>query len=173
MTRVGRSSRVGKWVWVFTGMILGGGAIALFLRQRRQLPEPLAYPPAWVVTSPESATPRAAAHGNQSAQKAQERVSPPRARKELPEETGSDDLKVIAGIGPKIEEVLRAAGIRTYAQLADTSVEQLQAILSQAGPRFRLANPSTWPEQARLAANGDWEGLRSLQATLRGEGRPR
>jgi predicted flap endonuclease-1-like 5' DNA nuclease len=64
-----------------------------------------------------------------------------------------DDLKKIEGIGPKIESVLQEAGIRTYAQLAVTGADRLKLILKDAGVR---AAPDTWPEQARLAAVGDW-----------------
>jgi predicted flap endonuclease-1-like 5' DNA nuclease len=66
-----------------------------------------------------------------------------------------DDLARISGIGPKVSEVLQRAGITTFAQLAETSVERLQDILEQAGPRYSLADPTTWPEQARSEASAD------------------
>lgn len=81
---------------------------------------------------------------------------------------GEDDLTRIEGIGPKISALLQAAGIRTFAQLAHTDVSRLQEILDAAGPRFRLADPGTWPEQARLAAEGAWEALQALQDQLKG-----
>lgn len=85
-----------------------------------------------------------------------------------PAPSTADDLKVIEGIGPKIAEVLQAAGITTFAQLAATGVEQIEQILQQADPRLlQLADPATWPEQARLAAAGDWAGLRALQDELK------
>ncbi len=77
-----------------------------------------------------------------------------------------DDLKVIEGIGPKIASTLQAAGIQTFAQLAQTEVETLHRILEDAG--LRLADPTTWPEQARLAAKGNWEALKKLQDSLKG-----
>jgi hypothetical protein len=77
-----------------------------------------------------------------------------------------DDLTRIAGIGPKISSVLRSAGIVTYAQLATTDVDQLEQILADSG--IRLADPGTWPEQARLAAAGDWAALERLQGQLKG-----
>ena len=62
-------------------------------------------------------------------------------------------LVKIRGIGPAIERLLNASGITTWAQLAATEVSDLQAILDQAGPRYRVHDPSTWPEQAaELAA---------------------
>ena len=77
-----------------------------------------------------------------------------------------DDLRVIEGIGPKISTVLQVAGIRTYAQLAATEIERLDVLLKEAG--IRIANPSTWPEQAKLAAAGNWEALEALQDELEG-----
>jgi predicted flap endonuclease-1-like 5' DNA nuclease len=77
-----------------------------------------------------------------------------------------DDLVVIEGIGPKISSVLQANGITTFAQLATTEPSQLQEILLKEG--LRLADPTTWPAQARLAASGDWDGLSILQARLKG-----
>ncbi len=82
------------------------------------------------------------------------------------EKTAADDLKRIAGIGPKIADVLQAAGIETYAQLASTDVERLEQILG--GADIRLADPGTWPEQAGLAAAGDWDALERLQSQLKG-----
>jgi len=77
----------------------------------------------------------------------------------------ADDLEMIEGIGPKIASVLQANGIRSYAQLADSDPEHIEAILRQAG--LRLVNASTWPEQARLAAAGDWQGLSELTSQLK------
>jgi len=82
------------------------------------------------------------------------------------EGTPSDDLTRIAGVGPKISNVLRGAGIATYAQLAATDVTQLKQILAESG--IRPADPGTWPEQARLAAAGDWDALERLQGQLKG-----
>lgn len=77
-----------------------------------------------------------------------------------------DNLKRIEGIGPKISSVLQGAGITTFTQLAAADVGQLRQILREAG--VRIANPTTWPEQAGLAAAGQWDGLEALQATLKG-----
>ena len=80
-----------------------------------------------------------------------------------------DDLKLIEGIGPKIAGVLNAAGIQTFAQLAETDPETIRKILLDTDPRLaRLGDPTTWPAQAKLAAAGDMEGLQSLQDSLKG-----
>lgn len=80
-----------------------------------------------------------------------------------------DDLKRIEGIGPKIAGVLQAAGVTTFAHLADTSADQIRQILEEADPRLlRLADPTTWPKQAELAAAGDQEALEAFQGELKG-----
>jgi ribosomal protein S1/predicted flap endonuclease-1-like 5' DNA nuclease len=81
---------------------------------------------------------------------------------------GGDDLKKIEGIGPKLAEILTGAGIRTYAELALAKEEELRAILESAGSRYKMFDPTTWPEQAGLAAEGKWDELKALQGTLSG-----
>ncbi len=78
----------------------------------------------------------------------------------------TDDLKAMEGIGPKIEGLLHAAGIKTWRALADTPVEKIQEILDAAGANFSLADPASWPQQADLAANGKWDQLNALQDYL-------
>ncbi len=75
-----------------------------------------------------------------------------------------DDLTLIEGIGPKVAAVLHANGITQFQQLARFPAAELKQILIAAGNR--LSDPSTWPEQAALAARGDWDGLKALQASL-------
>lgn len=87
---------------------------------------------------------------------------------EVVEAGAADDLTRIEGIGPKIAEILQGAGITTYARLAETPVETLQSILEAAGSRFRLADPTTWPQQAHHAAAGEWDVLIALQERLKG-----
>ncbi len=80
-----------------------------------------------------------------------------------------DDLKRIEGIGPKFSKVLQDAGVETFAQLAAASPDRLAQILEAADPRLlRLADPTTWPEQAALAAAGEWDALGALQGSLKG-----
>jgi predicted flap endonuclease-1-like 5' DNA nuclease len=78
----------------------------------------------------------------------------------------SDDLKIVEGIGPKISSVLQAAGITTWAQLAATNADTLKQILREAN--IRLGDPTTWPEQAALAAEEKWDELTALQDSLKG-----
>ena len=78
-----------------------------------------------------------------------------------------DDLQKVEGIGPKIAGLLIADGILDLADLAATPVARLEAILTTAGRRYAIADPATWPEQAALGAQGNWDGLQQLQATLK------
>jgi len=79
-----------------------------------------------------------------------------------------DDLKKIEGIGPKIEGLLNAGGIHTWSKLSTTEVSVLKGILSAAGPRYQMHDPGSWPRQAKLAANGEWDKLEKLQDELLG-----
>lgn len=78
----------------------------------------------------------------------------------------AERLERIEGIGPKVAGLLNAAGIRTFAQLAEADVEQIRQILKE--NRLNFINPSTWAEQARLAAGGRWQELDALQNKLKG-----
>lgn len=77
-------------------------------------------------------------------------------------------LTRIEGIGPKIARILADAGIDSFSQLARTEPSELVQILQQADPRYHMYDPTTWPAQARLAANGNWEVLEDYQAQLKG-----
>ncbi len=79
-----------------------------------------------------------------------------------------DDLKAIEGIGPKIAGLLNNAGINTWEKLANTSVSDIQKILDDAGSRYSLADPKTWPKQSRMAADGKWDELQEYQDFLQG-----
>jgi len=77
-----------------------------------------------------------------------------------------DDLTIIEGIGPKIQSVLKAAGVTTYAKIANLLPEEIMGILHAGG--IRLANAETWPRQAKLAAEGKMIELKDLQDKLQG-----
>ena len=80
----------------------------------------------------------------------------------------ADDLTKIEGVGKKITALLAKENIRTYKELAKTSIKKLQLMLDTAGSKFNVHDPATWPKQAKLAAAGDWETLASLQEELKG-----
>lgn len=78
-----------------------------------------------------------------------------------------DDLKIVEGIGPKIEELLHNAGILTFADLANTPADKVKEILLRdGGERYRIHDPSTWGRQSELARDGKWDELKALQDEL-------
>jgi predicted flap endonuclease-1-like 5' DNA nuclease len=145
----GQKNRIPWWVWVLIVLVL----LVLLLwwwRWLRRRPEKEIAPAARmeaVAPAPVAETPAP--------------VTAPAAP------PTPDDLKRVEGIGPKISSVFQAAGITTFAQLAATDVSRLRQILTEAG-LASLADPTTWPEQARLAAAGEWDALEVLQNELKG-----
>jgi predicted flap endonuclease-1-like 5' DNA nuclease len=97
-----------------------------------------------------------------------ERLAEPVAVVEPAVEVKPDDLIIIEGIGPRISGVLKSHGVKTFTQLAGMAPEEIKAILVSVDERLgRIADPTTWPQQAALAAKGDLEGLQKLQDSLK------
>ena len=83
-----------------------------------------------------------------------------------------DDLTQLVGIGPKAAAALAAAGITTYAALADTNEPQLRHALHEAD-MMPPGNVATWPMQATYAVKGDWQGLmKHNEKAMAGKPRP-
>ncbi len=81
----------------------------------------------------------------------------------------ADDLKVVEGIGPKIESILKDNNIKTWKGLADSSAEAITEILIRVGgDSYRIHEPTTWPKQARMAFEGKWKELADYQDRLKG-----
>ena len=79
----------------------------------------------------------------------------------------ADDLKKIEGIGPKIAEVLAEAGVTTFKKLSEMDRDAVKAILDTVST-LKSKEPKTWPQQAKLAADGKWDELKVLQDELMG-----
>ena len=73
-----------------------------------------------------------------------------------------DDFTILWGIGPDYQSVLYAANIRTYADLAAMSADELEDIF----PGRMPSHMSSLPARAELAARGDWDGLRECQDAI-------
>ena len=80
----------------------------------------------------------------------------------------SDDLTKIEGIGPKAAEALVANGMKTYAELADADAEKVKEILSEASSTLAHLDPTSWPKQAKMAADGKWDELKEWQDSVKG-----
>ena len=78
------------------------------------------------------------------------------------------DLTIIEGVGPKIKGLLEKAGLDSFEAVSKAKLKDLQAVLDEAGPRYRMHNPSTWAEQAALAAAEKWDELEALKEKLDG-----
>jgi len=82
-------------------------------------------------------------------------------------EDKEDDLKLIEGIGPKVSQILKEHGIKTFKDLSKKDPEDIKKLLESKGIRG-IVDPTTWPEQAKLAAEDKWEELKKLQKELKG-----
>ncbi len=136
------------WGWFLIGLGVPTLALLVWLLRRREEQKPAADVRIEIPLSP----------------RAPEVSEPVPVAKSVP--PTPDDLRRIEGIGPKVAGVLQAASITTFARLAATDVDQLRSVLKEAG--VRIADPGTWPEQASLAADGNWDALKALQGTLKG-----
>ena len=76
----------------------------------------------------------------------------------------SNNMQIIEGIGPKMNEVLNENGISSWSILAGKSREELKAILDKYGDKYKIIEPGDWPKQAEYAAKDDWEGLMKYQS---------
>jgi predicted flap endonuclease-1-like 5' DNA nuclease len=112
------------------------------------------------------AAPKAAAPASKAAAPAAAVIDLAAAKKAGFAIKNANDLTIVEGIGPKINELFNNAGIKTFAQLAAATVPQMRKILDDGGSRFRIANPSTWAQQAALAADNKWAELKKLQDKL-------
>ncbi len=116
----------------------------------------------------------ASANGNGAAEKAPAKKAPAKktAAKQATIKTKTakkDNIKKhIEGVGPKIEKLLAERDITTFEALAKAEISVLKEILDAAGPRYKMHDPTTWSEQAQLAANGEWEKLEQLKDELKG-----
>lgn len=112
--------------------------------------------------APKKVAPKAAAPKVEAPKAAPKKAAPKKAAAK------ADDLKKIEGIGPKAAEALTNAGIGTFAKLAKANPDKIKDILTEASSRMAHLEPATWPQQAKLAADGKWDELKALQDKLDG-----
>ena len=77
----------------------------------------------------------------------------------------NDDLKMIEGIGPKIEQALHKAGLVRFEDVAGATLETLRAAIEHSGIRF-APSITTWSRQAQYLATDDLIGLKTYQDQL-------
>lgn len=66
---------------------------------------------------------------------------------------GTDDLKVISGIGPKLEQVLNSMKLTRYADIAALTPADVERIDAELGLGGRIARDG-WVEQAKVLGKG-------------------
>lgn len=70
-----------------------------------------------------------------------------------------DDLKKIYGIGPKMESILNAQGIKTFNALNKMSADSLQKVIDSSGNAYKVYKAAQWLNQAALASKGEFKKL--------------
>jgi len=140
----------------------GAAAVAAPAPEKKKAPAPKAEP-VKAAAAPVEEAPKAKEEAPKAKASKSEKITLPSGKK-----IKQDDLKMVEGIGPKIEGLLNEGGIHTWEDLANAPTEKVQAILDEAGPRYRMHDPATWAKQAKLAHEGQWEELEALQDRLDG-----
>jgi len=105
---------------------------------------------------------------SKAAPKTKAKAKPVAKAKPSAKKAKKDDLKKIEGIGPKIAGLLNKANIITFKDLSKAKVNTLKKILDDAGSRYQMHDPSTWPKQSALADQDKWKELEKLQDNLKG-----
>ena len=78
-----------------------------------------------------------------------------------------DDLKLIYGVGPKVETVFNRNGINTYGDLANAENTVIEKLLQEAGPMFKNVDIADWKKQAEVGVEGGEEAVSTWVARYR------
>ena len=108
------------------------------------------------------------ATGSKKAAPKTEKVEAAKAEKAPKTSKKADDLTLIEGVGPKAAEALVVSGIDTFAKLAKASADDVKTILDASESKIQHLDPTTWAQQAQLAADGKMDELKKLQDELNG-----
>lgn len=79
-----------------------------------------------------------------------------------------DDLQIIVGVDPKIEQLLKDGGIDNWSKLAAATKADIKQIMSIEGDRFLQTDFGAWIKQADLANKGEISALKAYQKQLKG-----
>ncbi len=111
--------------------------------------------PAQNSVAPEPKTPDAKPDVTRAAQKNAEATGIKPATLDAPRDGTADDLKMIKGIGPKLEELVNSLGFFHFDQIANWTVDEL-AWVDQNLTGFKgRASRDAWVEQAKKLAAGE------------------
>ena len=79
--------------------------------------------------------------------------------------SGQDDLKLLKGVGPKLEEKLHANGVSNFAQIAGWGPAEIADMDDKLSFKGRIDRDG-WVEQAKILASGG-----ETEFSMRGEGK--
>ncbi len=82
--------------------------------------------------------------------------APPEPVEDAASEAAEDDLTAIRGIGAATQKCLNAAGIKSYAQLAEADPEGVRKALNEQQQNTKVER---WISQARELAHNDWRPI--------------
>lgn len=99
----------------------------------------------------------------EEAPKEEKKAAPKKAKAEK-----GDDLTKIEGMGPKAAEALSNAGLDTFAKVAEAEADKMKEILTEASSRLAHLDTNSWPKQAKMAAEGQWDELKAWQDSVKG-----
>ena len=80
-----------------------------------------------------------------------------------------DNLEIIEGVGPKMSELLKENNVNDWASLAAMSPKEIKEVLNKYGDRYRIIDPKSWPLQAELANQNQWNQLIAHQESEGGK----
>ena len=78
----------------------------------------------------------------------------------------NDDLTKILGVSRKIENVLQANQIQTYAALGKCTMKQILLMLEEESMKGKAKYYTSWAKQAKLAASDKCDELNNLKQVL-------
>lgn len=134
------------------GVMFGAMQGMVDAAQKAQEAEPVANAAQPVAPAPERVAEKAPVSTEPASV---EKVAKPRRAKPAARivETVADDLKKIAGIGPKLEQVLNGMGIRRYQDIARWTDKDIARIDRELGFGGRIARDG-WVESAKALMKG-------------------
>ncbi|MGW9685232.1 30S ribosomal protein S2 [Flagellimonas sp. 2504JD1-5] len=136
---------------------------------KKEAPAKEAAAPAKAETAPVAEKPAKEEKSEAAPKKEEAPAEEKKETKAKKAETGkADDLTKIEGAGPKAAEALVNSGIDTFAKLAKADPEKIKEILTEASSRMAHLDPTSWPKQAQMAADGKWDELKEWQDNAKG-----
>jgi predicted flap endonuclease-1-like 5' DNA nuclease len=115
--------------------------------------------------APKTAAPKAAAKPVVEKAKA-EKAPKAQAAKLAPISSIPDNLELIKGLGPKVNNLLKGLGVTSFAQVANWTAADVADIDAKLGAFAGRITRDNWIDQAQLLAAGDIAGFEQKYGAL-------